>query len=54
MTKATLKKKHFIGGLLIVLESESMTIFAGNIASTHGIGAVAKKLLISCPQAGAK
>jgi hypothetical protein len=32
MTKATYERKHLIGGLLIVSESESMAIIVGSIA----------------------
>lgn len=33
MSKAIYKRKHFLKGLLIVLESESMIIMAGSVAA---------------------
>jgi hypothetical protein len=39
MTKATYQKKHWIGGLITVLEDESLT----TIARRHGTGEMAER-----------
>jgi len=38
MTKATYKRKHLLGSLLIVSEDESKTIMAGNMAAGRQVG----------------
>lgn len=49
MTEATYKWKHLIGGLLIVLGGESMTIMVEN--RQHHPGAITESSLTSDPRA---
>ena len=49
MSKVIYKRKHLIGGLLIVSEAKSIIIMAGTmVAVRHGSGEVVERYILNC------